>query len=560
MPLARHWSRFLVVIAAAGLAGPARAADPPPVELEVDLTDVARRVVHTKLSVPANPGPLTLYYPKWIPGTHSPVGPVADQAGLRVTAGSAVLPWTRDDADPYAVRVTVPAGATTVEVAFDLLLQPPGSGGFLGTTLTAASPRLTVLNWNEVLVYPKGDGAMARPYRAAVRLPAGWKFGTALTGESTGSDRATFAAVPLEQLIDSPLICGQYVKEVPIGPAGGPRHRVVMACDGEAGLEVPAETKAAGDRLVVEAGKLFASRHYKAYTFLLALSDQVPAFGLEHHQCSDNRLPELALVTASQRSLAATLFPHEYTHSWNGKYRRPADMITADYQQPHRTRLLWVYEGLTNYLGWVLAARCGLWTPEEARDALALTADRMASSRGRKWRPLEDTASASYLLYGSPGAWSSWRRSVDFYDEGTLIWLEADVLIRQKTKGAKSLDDFCRSFYGGEGGRPRVSGYKLDDLVAALNAVAPHDWKGHLMRRVGVPTESPPLDGITEGGWKLVYRDKPSTMFEAGEAAAKGLNLMPSVGMLVGSDGKVLDVVPDGPAAKAGLAPGMRLV
>jgi predicted metalloprotease with PDZ domain len=333
-----------------------------------------------------------------------------------------------------------------------------------------------------------------------------------------------------------------------------------MACDSEAGLEVPPETKAGWDGVVIEAGKLFGTRHYRAYTFLLALSDQTGNFAVEHHESSDNRLAERALITPEIWKNAAATMPHEYVHSWNGKYRRPAEMIVGDYQQAQKTRLLWVYEGLTNYLGWVLAARSGLWKPEEARDSLALQADRMATSRGRTWRALDDTAVANFVILPAPQGWTSYRRSLDYYDEGTLIWLEVDVLIRKLTKGQKSLDDFCQLFHGGEGGKPRVSGYSLEDLTTALNAVTPYDWKGHFARRVSLPSETPPLEGIMNGGWKLVYQDKPSAMFEAAESGAKGLNLGSSIGLFINSEGKVVDVVPDGPAAKAGVAPGMKLV
>ena len=467
---------------------PVRAAKRPPVDLEVDLTEVARRVVHTKLTIPAAPGPLTLYYPKWVPGTHGPIGPVSEQAGLRIKAGEETLPWKRDDVDTYAFHVTVPDEVKTIEVSFDLILQPPGTGSWLGTTLTAATPKLAILNWNEVLVYPKGDGTMTRPFRAAVRMPTGWKYGSALGEGKADAGRVAFPAVGLEELIDSPLLCGEHLKEIPIGPADGPKHRVVVACDSKAGLEIPAETKAAWDRLIVEAGKLFGARHYRSYTFLLTLSDQVAHFGLEHHECSDNRMPELGLKTASVRLYFGTLFSHEYTHSWNGKYRRPADMIVADYQEPQRTRLLWVYEGLTNYVGWLLAVRSGLWTLEEARDSLAVQADQMAGSRGRAWRPLDDTAVANFVILPAPQGWTAYRRSLDYYAEGTLIWLEADVIIRRQTKGAKSLDDFCRLFHGGEDGKPRVAGYTFEDLTKALNTIAPYDWKGHFTRQVSIPS------------------------------------------------------------------------
>ncbi len=528
-------------------------------ELHVDLSEVTRKVVHAQLVLPVSSGPQVLYYPKWIPGTHGPIGPVSEQTGLRVKSGSASIPWKRDDVDSYGYHITVPEGVRTIEVSFDLVLQPPGTGSWLGTTLTAASPKLAVLNWNEVLVYPRGQNVMARPIQATVKLPAGWKYGTALQNGKMDGATVTFPEVTLEELIDSPLLCGEYLKEIPIGSKSGPKHRVVMACDSEAGLDVPAETKAGWDGVVIEAGKLFGARHYRAYTFLLALSDQTGFFAVEHHESSDNRLPERALITSDVWKSAASTMPHEYVHSWNGKYRRPAEMIVADYQQAQRTRLLWVYEGLTNYLGWVLAARSGLWKPEEARDSLALQADRMITSRGRTWRPLDDTAAANFIILPAPQGWTSYRRSLDYYDEGTLIWLEVDVLIRQLTKGQKSIDDFCHIFHGGDSGKPFVKGYTLEELTSALNEVTPYDWKGHFLRRVSTPNEAPPLEGITGSGWNFTYQDKPSAMFEAGEGG-KGVNLAASIGLLLGGEGKVSDVTPDGPAARAGIAPGMKVV
>jgi predicted metalloprotease with PDZ domain len=526
----------------------------------VDLSDVSRRVVHTRLTIPISPGPQTLYYPKWIPGTHGPIGPVSEQTGFVIKAGGKKVSWTRDDEDPYGYHLMVPEGTSSLDVSFDLVLQPPGTGSWLGTTLTAASPKLAILNWNEVIVYPKSDRVFEKPFKASVKLPKGWKYGTALSDGKVDGDSVAFPPTALEELIDSPLLCGQYFKELPIGATGGPKHRVVLACDSEEGLEISPETKAGWDGVVNEAGKLFGTRHYRAYTFLLALSDQTGSFAVEHHESSDNRLPERALITPDVwKGLCGTM-PHEYVHSWNGKYRRPAEMIVGDYQQAQKTRLLWVYEGLTNYLGWVLAARGGLWKPDEARDALALQADRMSTSRGRTWRPLDDTAVANFVILPAPQGWTSYRRSLDYYDEGTLIWLEVDVLIRQKTGGKKSLDDFCRIFHGGEGGKPRVKGYSLDELAKALNDVMPYDWKGHLTRRVSTPNEVPPLEGITSGGWKLAYQEKPSPMFEAAESNGKGLNLSSSIGLVLGGEGKVVDVVHDGPAAKAGVGPGMKVV
>ncbi|MBA4065570.1 MAG: peptidase M61 [Isosphaera sp.] len=538
------------------LAAPAAAA---PVVLDVDASEVARRVVHVRETIPAAPGPLTLRYPKWIPGRHRPVGQVSNVAALRVAANGKDLAWRRDDADPFTVHVTVPDGAAAVEVSFDLLLAAGNEGG--AQFMTVASPKVLTLNWNDVLVYPAVAKPLDLPFKPSVTLPAGWKFGTAL--RAAGGKDGAFAEVPLGTLVDSPLLAGEHVREVRIGTTDDQkaRHRVVMACDSPDGLEVPADTLKAWDRLPGEAAAVCGpDRPYRDYTFLLGLSNHVPRAGIEHHQSSDNRLSELALVKAPERRAAATLFPHEFAHAWNGKFRRPADMIVPDYQVPQQTRLLWVYEGLTNYLGWLLAARTGLLTPDEARDYLAMTASRMTNSRGRGWRPLDDTAAAANVLFDAPRSWAAARRAVDFYDEGTLLWLEADVLIRAKTKGAKSLDDFCRAFFGGGAGRPEVKGYQLADVVAALDAVAPHDWKGHFARRVEAVVDAPPLEGITAAGWKLAFAEKPSDLFAAAEGLSKGVNLLDSVGLLLGADGLVADVVPGMPAAKAGLAPGMKVL
>jgi predicted metalloprotease with PDZ domain len=545
--------RFALVAVASAFVPVIAAAQP--VELAVDTSEVGRKVIHVREAIPAAAGEMTLHYPKWIPGRHRPVGQIANVTEFRVSAGGKALAWKRDDADPFTVRVTVPDGAKAVEVSFDLLLAAGAEGG--AQFMTVASPKVMTMNWNDVLVYPKADRPLAVSYAASVTLPAGWKHGTALPAKEANGATVAFAEVPLETLIDSPLLAGEHVREVKLDD----RHRVVIACDSPDGLAVPDETLAAWKKLPAEAAVVFGgSRPYESYTFLLGLSNHIPSAGIEHHQSSDNRLPELALVKAAERKSAATLFPHEFAHAWNGKFRRPADMIVPDYQTPQQTRLLWVYEGLTNYLGWLLAARSGLTTAEEARDYLAMTAARMTNVKARGWRPLDDTAAAASTLFDATRAWRSARRAVDFYDEGTLLWLEVDVLIRNQTEGAKSLDDFCAAFFGGGSGKPAVKGYQLEDVLAALNAVAPSDWKGYFRRRVEVVAEAPPLEGITGGGWKLAFAEKPTDLFAAMEGLSKGVNLADSIGVSVSGDGLVGDLVPGSAAAKAGLAPGMKLL
>jgi predicted metalloprotease with PDZ domain len=543
----------LVLLAASAL--PARAADP--ISLNVDVSDVAGRIIHSRLDIPAAPGPLTLLYPKWIPGTHGPTTPLGDVAGFRVRANGADVYWARDIADPYAVKVTVPEGAKSVEVSFDLLL--PGLNEPPARQNTVASGRLAVLNFCDLLVYPKSAKAMETPFRLTLTLPDGWKHGSALNPVEQGHNVTGFAPCSLETLVDSPLLCGLHTKHLPIGPEGG-KHAVFLACDSEAGLDVPADVKTGWDKLVEQSDKMFGSRPFGSYTFLLALSDKIRFRGLEHHESSDNRLPEMTLQTPHLRLYAAGLFPHEYVHAWCGKFRRPAGMIVPDFQATPDTRMLWAYEGLTNYLGWVLTARSGLITAEAARDDLAGTAERMKNARGRAWRPLEDTGTSSHVLAGSRGTWGAWRRSLDYYDEGTLLWLEVDAIIRKETTGAKSLDDFCRAFFACPPGRPAVKGYTFDDIVSGLNAVCKYDWHTHLTRRVTLPSADAPLEGIAIGGWSLGYSDRPNDTHKAGESVSKGMNLTASLGVKVSGEGVIGDVIPDSPAAKARLAPGAKIV
>ncbi len=537
----------------------ARAADPNrPIELSVDATEAPRKLLHARVVIPAAPGPLTLYYPKWVQGEHQPNGPIADLSGLKVRAGGRDVAWKRDDLDLYAFHCTVPEGADAVEVTFDYLAPAAKVGYSAGASMTA---KLAILNWHLVLMYPQGRPVRQQQVRASLTLPAGWKAGTALPVDSTQGAATQFKAVSLEELADSPVLCGAYFKEVPLGPAEGPPHFLVLACDSPAGLELTPALKAHYERLVAEAGNLFGARHYRSYRFLVTLSDQVRPTGIEHHECSDNRVPERMLVDDTYRKQwTAWLLPHEYTHSWNGKYRRPEGLATADFQQPMKTRLLWVYEGLTEYLGFVLAARSGLYTPELSRENLAVIADWARNQRGRDWRPLEDTAAAAPHLYSARSDWGSRRRGTDFYDEGALLWLDADTLMREKTGGKKSLDDFCRAFHGGKDGPPEVKPYTFEDIVRTLDGVVAHDWKAFLEKRLTATSAEPPLDGLTRGGWKVVYRDKRGELLKARDGEDKKVDLTATLGLLVNDDGSVVDVVPGKPADKAGVGPGMKVM
>jgi len=550
-------SLALVLLAAV----PAHGAEPSrvrPIELSVDATDAPRKLLRARLVIPAAPGSLTLYYPKWIPGDHSPSGPIADLAGLKLRAGGKPLAWRRDDVDFYAFHCIVPDGTDAVEAALDYLASPSKEAHAAGASMT---PQLAILNWNQVLLYPRGRPVRDLLIQARLTLPRVWKLGTALPIESTNAAITQFKVVSLETLVDSPVLCGVHMKEVPIGPATGPPHFLILACDSAGGLELGAELKGHYERLIAEAKELFGARHYRSYKFLVALSDHLKPDGLEHHEGSDNRLPERFLVDDIYRKhFGAWLLPHEYVHSWNGKYRRPDGLATADYQQPMKTRLLWVYEGLTQYLGFVLAGRSGLFTPEQSQENLALIADWARNQQGRSWRSLEDTTVGASLLYGARSDWASRRRGIDFYDEGALLWLDVDTLIREKSGGKKSLDDFCRAFLGGKDGPPEVLPYTLDDLVRALNEVAAHDWKAFLDKRVTATGGEPPLDGLRRGGWKMVYRDTAGELFKNRDSEDKTITLTSSIGLLLNDDGQVVDVVPGKPADKAGIGPGMKLL
>jgi len=544
----------LLFCAALGVAIPAAAA-PLHANLTVDCREAPRRILHAKLTLPVAAGPLTLRYPKWIPGEHGPNGPIVDVAGIVVRAGNRVVPWRRDDVDLYAIHVDVPAGASTLEVAFDYLAPADRNMYSSGGSTTAS---LFALEWNLVVLYP--DGVSQHDFIVTPHLvvPHGWRYGTALETAKASGDEISFRPVPLETLVDSPVIAGEFFRSFPLG--GEPAHTLDVVADSQAALAIEPSFLEGVRRLVAEAGALFGTRHYARYHFLLTLSDRVAHFGLEHHQSSDNRTRERFFIDREARLLSAGLLPHEFVHSWNGKFRRPAGLATDGFDKPMRGDLLWVYEGLTQYFGWVLTMRAGLVPSEWWRDDLAATASLMDTRAGRVWRPLEDTAVGAQLLHRSTPEWQSWRRAADYYPEGLLVWLDADVLIRTRTNGARSLDDFARVFYGGPNHGAEVKPYTLDELVATLDKIAPYDWRGFFRTRIDDVQPRAPLGGITGGGWRLVYDAKPNERLHAIQQEDKVESFSDSLGFLMKEDGQVEDVIPGTPAAKAGLAPAMRVL
>jgi len=537
-------------------------ATPPTVTIFVDATSAPRKIFHAKLKIPASAGDLTLYYPKWIPGEHAPDGPVIDLTGLKFSASGKPLKWRRDPLDGFTLHVEVPTGATEVNAELDYVspatLEPGFSAG------SSATDKMAVISWNQVLLYPKGWTSDDLTYVASLKLPGNWKFGTALPIASTPGDQPNgetqllFQPVSLTTLVDSPVITGEFLKVVKL--ADDPLTEMDIAADSAAALAAPQDVWDHYKNLVDQTNKLFGAHHYRDYHFLLSLSDHVAHFGLEHHESDDSRIGERGLVDDGERKGGADLLPHEYVHSWNGKYRRPADLATPDYQQPMQDDLLWVYEGLTNYLGTVLTARSGLLTDKEARDNLALTAAELDHTPGRTWRNLQDTADAAPQLYFAPHAWQSWRRGVDFYDEDTLNWLWVDVLIRQQSKGKKTLDDFCKLFHGAPNTAPMVKTYTFEDVVNALNQIVPYDWRGFWTERLTNHGPGAPLGGIEGSGWNLVYDEVPSEMDRAGESNSHFIDAEYSIGIDLREDGTISDTIETMPAALAGIGPGMKLV
>jgi predicted metalloprotease with PDZ domain len=536
------------------------AVNAEPIRLVVDLREAPQRILHASESIPVTSGPLALRYAKWLPGEHAPSGPVVDMAGLRITAGKQALAWQRDPVDMHLFRVTVPAGVTRIEVALDYLAPSQGDGF---TNAPSSSAKLAVLAWNTVLLYPDGVRPAALQFEPQALLPNGWEAATALRMAEKNSHRVKYAPVSLETLIDSPLLAGAHYRPIPLAaPAGAPDHVLHLMADSDAALALKPETLAAYARLVPEAHALFGAHHYRRYDFLLTLSDHVAHFGLEHHESSDNRLPERTFLEEAGTLSGAGLLPHEFVHSWNAKYRRPAGLAARDFTTPMDGELLWVYEGLTSYWGDVLTARSGLVTPEQARDGLALQAASLAHIKGREWRPLADTAREVQHLFGARWEGTSWRRNVDFYDEGVMLWLEVDALIRSQTSGAKSLDDFAVAFFGGAGsGGPEVKPYTRAELVAALNAISPHDWEALLRARVDELRPGAPVEGLEAAGWKLVYTEEPNAIAEAYATESEGaVNLLYSLGAYLTGEAKLGDVVPDSPFDRAGIGVGAEVV
>lgn len=548
---------FLVLASASVGATPAASGPkyPAPIQIDVDLRDTAHRLFRVHETLPVQAGPLSLWYPQWLPGNHAPRGPIEALAGLIITGNGQRIEWTRDPVDSYAFKLTVPAGVTTLELEYEFASPVVRDQGRF-----TATPDIVGLQWNTVVLYPSGYDARNIEFQPHITLPEGWQYGVALETTARNGDAVSFKPVSLETLVDSPLFAGRYYKQFDLAPGAKVPVRLNLVADDARALDVKPEQLEAHRKLVREAISLYGAQHYDHYDFLLSLSDNFSGIGLEHHRSSENGVEPDYFTEWSRSAVVRSLLPHEYTHSWNGKFRRPADLWTPHFNTPMRNSGLWVYEGMTQYWGQVLSARSGLWSNSLTLDSIAGIAASLDRGRpGRAWRALSDTTNQPLLTPRRPLSYTSRQRVEDYYNEGLLIWLDADTKIRELTDGKRSLDDFAKAFFGIKDGSYAPETYTFDDVVATLNGVARYDWAAFLHERLEGHDHAP-LDGLARGGWKLVYTDTPSDFSKSIDERRKGKDFTYSIGLSLGKDGDIGEVLWDSPGFRAGLAKGSMLV
>jgi predicted metalloprotease with PDZ domain len=539
------------------IAAPRDRPYPGEIDLMVDATDIQRRVYHVHETLSGVDPDTVLLYPQWIPGAHAPEGTIDRLAGLRISAGGKLLTWTRDPANVWAFRVHAPRGVSTLQIDFDYLSPTSDDVGD-----PEVSAHLLMIEWNEVVLYPAGYYARQIPVRASVTLPAGWHFGSALPVGQTEGARTRFRRINLATLVDSPLYAGRYASRLDLDPGAAVPVHLDLFADQPDELAVPPAALQAYRSLVQQAYRLFGSHHYDHYDFLFSLSDQIQHNGLEHHQSSENGSYPHYFTEWDKYAFDHDLLPHEYTHSWNGKFRRPFNLWTPNFNVPMQDTLLWVYEGLTQYWGHVLAARAGLRTLPQTLDEIASFAAYEQSTAGHEWRALQDTTNDEIINPRRPQSWRSWQLFEDYYEQGALIWLDADTLIRQLSHGRRSLDDFARAFFGIDNGSFVTRTYTFQDIVRTLNAVQPYDWSQFLRQRLD-STTGPMLDGIRRGGYRLVYTDTEGTYGQNEDEARHRVELLYSIGVSLDDKdrpGAVREVLWGSPAWQAQLTTGSRIV
>ena len=540
------------------IAAPRDAPYPGVLTVDIDATDLERRIFRVRQTIPVTEaGPMTVLFPQWVPGGHSPRNPIYNIAGVTFRAGGQVLPWKRDPVQVFAFHVTPPAGATAIEVEFQHVSPTAGDQGRVLIT-----PEMLNAQFVSLAMYPAGYYMRRIPVDASIRLPAGWGYGTALKAASEQDGLVRFERTDFDTFVDSPLFAGRHFKRYDLDTSGKSPVRLNIVADRPELLAATDEQIEKHRELVRQADRLFGARHFDRYEFLLALTERMGGIGLEHQRSSENGTVPEYFTEWAKNAPARNLLPHEYAHSWDGKYRRPADLWTPNLNVPMRDSLLWVYEGQDQYWGFVLGARSGLVTKQQTLDALAMTAAAYAEGRpGRKWRSVEDTTNDPIIAGRRPIPWTSWQRSEDYYSEGQLVWLEADTLIREKSGGKRSLDDFARAFFGvndGEWKQPLT--YTFEEVVETLNKVQPHDWAGFLDSRLRQVSPDYPLGGLERGGYRLVYAETPTDYWRDTEARRKMVDLTYSVGLTLNREGRIIGVLWDGPAFKAGLTVGDQIL
>jgi len=549
------------------VAGPSPAAEPNsnarsyatesnPETLVLDARDAGRGLMTATMRIPVKPGPFTFVYPKWVPGEHGPTGPLADVSQIKVSANGQPLDWRRDQVDMYAFHVDVPRGVNTLDVRFTVLLNSPD---------TMSTPNLAIVNWNRVLFYQNDTNSHDVYFKPSIILPDGWSYGTALPGPQQSGQRVDFAVVALNMLVDSPLDCGRYYKHIELwrqGNGQGSAYQMLdVFADKPQDLDFKDKLIAKYKNMTPQALALYGSRHWNDYHSLLTLSDAVGFQGIEHHQSSDNRAPDDFMTNPQYQLAAGDLLTHEFSHSWNGKYRRPADLTTLNFQIPEQTDLLWVYEGMNQYLGDLLSFRTGIRKPSDYPQYLAYVYARMATEPGRNTDPLIDTTTAAPFLYEAQGDYSSIRRTAaDFYTEGELLWLDVDTIIREKTHGRKSLDTFLHLYSAPAVTGPITKTYTRADIEHLLNEVVPYDWHAFFQKRVYEVAPQPPTSELARAGWKLVYTSKPNPFIAAFQTLRHGNDQWFTYGLLLNKDDTVRDVREGSPAWQAGMAPGMKIM
>ena len=530
---------------------------PGSMKIDVNATDTDHRIFSVHETIPVKPGPMYLLYPQWIPGDHEPSGPIDKVAGLMIHANGKVLPWQRDKYNVYAFHIDVPAGVSSIDVDFQFLSSQNRREGPIRMT-----PEMLDLAWSKVTMYPAGYYARQIMTEPSLTLPAGWKLGSALRVQSQQGDTYTFKPIDYVDLVDSPVIAGKYFKRLDLDPGSKlPSIHMDIIADAAKDLVVSPEALKALRNIPAQYHQLYGTFHFNHYDFLFWLSDKMSGKGLEHHRSSEDGTGA-DFFTKWSLDKPHDLLTHEFNHSWDGKYRRPADLWTPNFNVPMGGSLLWVYEGQTQFWGNVMAVRTGLENTKTGLAKLAYTAATYDMGRPGllSWRSVQDTTNDPVIAQRAPLPYRNYQGSEDYYSAGQMIWLAVDAKLRALSHDKRSLDNFASAFFGVDPGAWNINTYNFDAIVSGLNKIESHDWATFLRTRLDGHQKV--TDGIAAEGWKLVYTDKPSSIIKAlmAEHHMHGADLTYSVGFSTSGKGNLRDVRWDGPAYKAGLSPGMTIV